>query len=42
MPPLSCAFVFPTEAAAEATAGPGGAEVLVLQYPRGRAHLPAA
>lgn len=42
MPPLSCAFVFPGDAPAEATAGPGGAEVLVLQYPRGRAHLPAA
>jgi redox-sensitive bicupin YhaK (pirin superfamily) len=42
MPTLSCAFVFPDEAAAAAQAGPGGAEVLVLQYPRGRAHLAPA
>lgn len=41
MPRLSCAFVFPDDAAPETTAGPGGAEVLVLQYPRGRAHLAA-
>lgn len=41
LPPLSCAFVFPADGPAEAMAGPGGAEVLVLQYPRGRAHLPA-
>jgi len=39
LPPLSCAFVFPDEPAAEAMAGPGGAEVLVLQFPRGRPHL---
>jgi hypothetical protein len=39
LPPLSCAFLFPDEAAAEAVAGAGGAEFLVLQYPRGRAHL---
>ena len=41
LPPLSCAFIFPDGAPAQALAGPGGAEVLVLQYPRGRAHLPA-
>jgi hypothetical protein len=39
LPPLSCAFVFPDEPAAEAVAGAGGAEFLVLQYPRGRPHL---
>lgn len=41
LPPLSCAFVFPEDGPAQAAAGQGGAEVLVLQYPRGRAHLPA-
>jgi hypothetical protein len=39
LPPLSCAFVFPDEPATEAVAGAGGAEFLVLQYPRGRPHL---
>ncbi|MBX9701678.1 MAG: hypothetical protein K2X74_19750, partial [Acetobacteraceae bacterium] len=39
LPTLSAAFVFPEDAAPQAVAGPGGAEVMVLQYPRGRAHL---
>jgi hypothetical protein len=32
--PLSCAFVYPYEAPFEATAGPAGATVLAMQFPR--------
>jgi hypothetical protein len=39
LPRLSCAFIFPADGPAEVLAGAGGAELLVLQYPRGRAHL---
>lgn len=36
--PKSCVFVGPDEAAITATAGPGGAEFLCLQFPRRPAH----
>jgi hypothetical protein len=34
MPPLSLVYVHPEDAAREAVAGPDGAELLILQYPR--------
>lgn len=34
LPPLSCAFVAPDEAAFGATAGPDGLDVLAMQFPR--------
>jgi hypothetical protein len=39
MPALSCIFVFPHDPAPEVAGGADGADILVLQYPRGRAHL---
>lgn len=39
---LSCAFVAPEEAPFAVTAGPQGLEVVVMQYPRGRDHVPPA
>lgn len=41
LPALSCAFVRPDEAALAVMAGEEGLEVVVMQYPRGRDHLPA-
>lgn len=38
MPPLSLIFVHPDEAARSASAGPEGAELLILQYPRRKAN----
>jgi hypothetical protein len=35
---LSCAFVYPDDAAFEAVAGPEGAEVIAMQFPRHAAH----
>jgi hypothetical protein len=35
---LSCAFVYPDDSAFEAVAGPDGAEVIVMQFPRRPAH----
>lgn len=35
MPELSCVYVTPDETAPEITAGAGGLEILVLQFPRG-------
>jgi len=37
LPARSCLFVFPTDPALAVTAGPGGAELLCLQYPRHQA-----
>ena len=42
LPPLSLVFVAPDEPALEASAGPDGAEVLVMQYPRRGAMARAA
>ena len=41
LPALSCAFVAPDEAPFAVTAGEGGLEVVVMQYPRGRDHVVA-
>ena len=41
LPALSCAFVAPEEAPFAVTAGEAGLEVVVMQYPRGRDHVPA-
>jgi hypothetical protein len=41
LPALSCAFVGPEEAPFAVTAGEGGLEVVVMQYPRGRDHVAA-
>jgi hypothetical protein len=38
LPPLSCVFVRPDEAAFTATAGAAGAEVLAMQFPRRSPH----
>jgi hypothetical protein len=38
--PLSCAFVAPEEQPFAAVAGEAGLEIVVVQFPRGRAHLP--
>lgn len=35
---LSCAFIYPDDAAFEAVAGPDGAEVIAMQFPRHPAH----
>jgi hypothetical protein len=40
LPPLSCAFVSPEEPSFAAVAGEAGLEVVVVQFPRGRDHLP--
>jgi hypothetical protein len=40
LPPLSCAFVGPAEPPFKAVAGEAGLEVVVVQFPRGRDHLP--
>ncbi|MFZ4405795.1 MAG: hypothetical protein ACOYOH_00570 [Paracraurococcus sp.] len=42
LPALSCAFVGPAEPPFAVTAGAAGLELVVVQYPRGRAHVPAA
>jgi hypothetical protein len=39
LPRLSVVFVAPDEAAFAAEAGPDGADLVVVQYPRGRAHV---
>ena len=41
LPALSCAFVAPEEPPFAVTAGEGGLEVVVMQYPRGRDHVAA-
>ena len=41
LPALSCAFVGPEEPPFAVTAGEGGLEVVVMQYPRGRDHVAA-
>ena len=38
MDPLSCAFVYPDDAAFDAVAGTHGAEVIAMQFPRHPAH----
>jgi hypothetical protein len=40
LPPLSCAFVGPEEPPFAAIAGEEGLEVVMVQFPRGRDHLP--
>ena len=34
LPDLSCAFVYPNDEPFQATAGPDGAEIVVMQFPR--------